>query len=192
VGASNYQLVTNLLNTIKQIIMKKFFQKIDFRSKKQMIDFLEKHFRYHTMNSWNNSTSYAHNMKFNRLFSGNILDKVFELSECEDFYDQINDLCNDFDINHDYNFRIGFNGRSGGYLVMAKGTGQRNVFCSGSLDQDEDFNEWSIEALKDRVKLVQEFDQLADDILECVLEMVKTACVKVEKYTVTKTRKVLC
>ena len=36
-------------------------------TRKQMIDFLSDHFRYHTMNSWNNATSYARCVKLNRL-----------------------------------------------------------------------------------------------------------------------------
>lgn len=43
--------------------MKRFFQPVDLRSRKAMIDYLEDHFRYFTMNSWNRSQSYACNLK---------------------------------------------------------------------------------------------------------------------------------
>jgi hypothetical protein len=34
-----------------------------------------------------------------------------------------------------------------------------------SVDQGEDFGDWTIEQLRERVKLVQSFDQLCDDIV---------------------------
>ena len=40
-----------------------FYKEVDKRYKKSMVDFLKKHFRYDTMNSWNRSTSYANNIK---------------------------------------------------------------------------------------------------------------------------------
>ena len=43
--------------------MKKFIKEVDLRSRKSMIRFLTTHFRYDTMNSWNQSTSYANNVK---------------------------------------------------------------------------------------------------------------------------------
>ena len=47
--------------------MKQYYKDIDLRSRKAMTTFLENHFRYPTMNSWNNSTSYANNMKVYKL-----------------------------------------------------------------------------------------------------------------------------
>ena len=47
--------------------MKQFYEKVDLRSRKDMVDFLENHFRYFTMNSWNRSTSFANNMKLYNL-----------------------------------------------------------------------------------------------------------------------------
>lgn len=41
----------------------KFSKKVDLRNREEMVKFLTSHFRYHTMNSWNNATSYAHNVK---------------------------------------------------------------------------------------------------------------------------------
>ena len=34
-----------------------------------------------------------------------------------------------------------------------------------SIDQDEDFVEWDIDSLRERVKLVQEFDRLCDQVV---------------------------
>ena len=38
-------------------------QKVDRRSREQMVEFLAGHFRYNTMNSWNRGTSYANRVK---------------------------------------------------------------------------------------------------------------------------------
>lgn len=68
-----------------------FFQKVG-KSKKAMIDFLSNHFRYHTMNSWNNSTSYANKVKVYSVIPRELQNKVFELMECDGFYDDLNSI----------------------------------------------------------------------------------------------------
>ena len=47
--------------------MKKFYTPVDLRSRADMTAYLENHFRYPTMNSWNQATSYACNLKVDRL-----------------------------------------------------------------------------------------------------------------------------
>jgi hypothetical protein len=47
--------------------MTEFYRPVDLRSRAAMTAYLKNHFRYHTMNSWNRSTSYACNLKVNRL-----------------------------------------------------------------------------------------------------------------------------
>jgi len=102
--------------------MKIFLKKVDTRSRKAMIDYLSGHFRYHTANSWNNSTSYAYNMKIYNLGLGSeIQDRLYELMECEDFYRSINDFIGLFEQEHNYKWQAGFNGRQGGYLVLYQG-----------------------------------------------------------------------
>ena len=99
-----------------------FYKQVDLRSRKAMTEFLSRHFRYSTMNSWNGATSYAHSMKIHKLpLSSEEKDKLHELMECEDAYRTINDLIADFDCEHDYEYQAGFNGRSGGYLVLYVG-----------------------------------------------------------------------
>lgn len=56
--------------------MKRFFQPVDLRSRKAMIDYLEDHFRYFTMNSWNRSQSYACNLKIYKLGLDPLNEKV--------------------------------------------------------------------------------------------------------------------
>ena len=43
--------------------MKRFYYPVNLRSRAEMTLFLQNHFRYNTMNSWNHSTSYACNLK---------------------------------------------------------------------------------------------------------------------------------
>jgi hypothetical protein len=56
------------LTTQEQRVIKNHFEGRVNRSRRQsMVDFLTKHFRYHTMNACNRSTSYAHNIKLTYL-----------------------------------------------------------------------------------------------------------------------------
>ena len=40
-----------------------FYKEVNVKNRGEMIAFLKNHFRYHTMNSWNRSTSYTNNIK---------------------------------------------------------------------------------------------------------------------------------
>lgn len=77
--------------------------------------------RYWTMNSWNRSSSLAYNLKIYNVIDNELQDKVYELMELDEFYDGINELIREFDWFHNYEWQAGFNGRSGGYLVLYKG-----------------------------------------------------------------------
>ncbi len=177
-------------------------------TREEMISFLQNHFRYDTMNSWNRSTSYARNVKIYILGLTHEQEmKAFEFIETPGALEDINLILQDFDENHDHEWQVGFNGRSGGYIVLYKGfkeldthtkticnhcgirTGYAEEMpckvsgCSGTLkkinhpvyrigvypgkgvDMDEDFEEWSDNALEDRYDLVKEFDQMVDDCI---------------------------
>lgn len=60
-----------------------------------------------------------------------------------------------------------------------------------SVDQEEDFRDWSLSQLQDRVKLVQEFDQLCDRIVEQYTDLCKHHRIAEEQILVSKTIKVL-
>lgn len=105
------------LKMLNQVI----FYKSVGKSKKDMIDFLSNHFRYNTMNSWNQSTSYANNMKIYKCIPSEYHNQVYNLMEVEGFYEPINDLIGDFNLSHDHLWQARFNGRSGGYLVLYQG-----------------------------------------------------------------------
>lgn len=98
-----------------------FYQKVNKSNRKKMISFLETHYRYDTMNSWNNADSYANNVKIHNLdLTSEQEDKFFELIKVDllnDFYEDIDDLfVNDF--RKETGYTIIFNGRNGGHIVL--------------------------------------------------------------------------
>ena len=102
--------------------MKEYYIKVDLRSRKAMINFLKKHYRYHTSNSWKCSTSYANNVKvYNLGLTSAEEDKLYELLEMSEFYDRISFYFDDFAREFNYQWQAGFNGRRSGYIVLYKG-----------------------------------------------------------------------
>lgn len=88
-----------------------------------MIDFLVNHFRYNTMNSWNASTSYAANVKIQKLsFPNNeVRNRAYNLLQTDEAYDDVRFIMQEFDRDHDYEWQVAFNGRSSGYIVLYQG-----------------------------------------------------------------------
>ncbi|OGR06456.1 MAG: hypothetical protein A2511_03855 [Deltaproteobacteria bacterium RIFOXYD12_FULL_50_9] len=105
----------------------KFITKVDLRSKESMLAYLKSHFRYNTMNSWNGSTSYAHNVKLNRFVPHELMNDAYELlsADSAQYHNEIEDVFTDFAFEHNYCYQIGFNGRSAGYLVLYRGERKR-------------------------------------------------------------------
>lgn len=215
--------------------MKTFYRTVDYRSRAAMTDFLENHFRYYTMNCLNRSTSYACNVKVDRLgFDSDTVDKLLDLLQTEEFSDIRYQLIHNFGSYHDFRWQAGMNGRSGGYLVLYQGemkpTGYRSyctdcgqmnftpveetsnicgkcgkpsrknicgthmqahIFPGRGTDDDADFNEWSMVELRERVRLVQELDRLADDMVQEAVFFAQNYTVQDEEYQVTQTRKIL-
>ena len=90
-------------------------------TKKQMAEYLKGHFRYDTMNGWNTSTSYAANVKLGTFVPRDLMDKAYEILEQGEVFLNINERIREFDETHNYQYQVGFNGRSGGYLVLYQG-----------------------------------------------------------------------
>ena len=66
------------------------------------------------------------------------------------------------------------------------------IYTTGaSIDQNEDFEDWSIEDIRDRVKLVQDFDRLCDNCLAALKNLINNTEIVDEEYTEVKTRKIL-
>lgn len=213
-----------------------FYKSVNLNKHGEMIAFLKKHFRYHTMSSWNKSTSYANNIKLSHVDKPDKVNSetwwgMFELTQWQE---KLSDLLEAFGESHNWHWQAGINGRSGGYVVLYSGgqkpsgykscctsCGQKNfhtteetgVVCGRchnltrinftkphvetyttpgiGIDQGEDFDGWSMDSLQERVKLVQDFDRLADDILAAYIGLCSNHTIEDEEVTVTKKVRVL-
>jgi len=104
-------------------------------SKKAMTEFLKKHFRYDTMNSWNGSTSFAADVKIHHSWVPRELqDKAYEMLEMREPFQEIEDEFWMFATRYNYDYQMGFNGRSGGYIVLYRGYRERNDYKSRCKD----------------------------------------------------------
>ena len=103
--------------------MKKFYRKVDLRSRKAMTSFLADHFRYNTMNGWNRSTSYANCVKLHRLeLDPDVEKRCFDLlyaGDARGVYESL--IMDEWARKHQFTWQIGQNGRNGGYLVLYQG-----------------------------------------------------------------------
>ncbi len=101
---------------------KEFKKEINMENKEEMETFLRDHFRYYIANNWNRLSSYANNMKiYNFGLSSEIENKLYDMLETDEFNDRLSNLIWDFALNNDYKWQSGWNGRSGGYLVLYAG-----------------------------------------------------------------------
>jgi len=180
-----------------------------------------KRIRYNTMNSWNQAEAPAYNLKIHNVIDNALQNKVYELMDAEGFYDEINGMIADFDRANDYAWQAGFNGRSGGYLVIYKGgrklsdhksyctvCGQRNFTsiketgtkcgrCGAEARIDKTFYDVfsypgkGIEENEVPGTVLRAFRKLAVNIVKHVEYMAKNASVEDEEYIETKTRKVI-
>jgi len=100
-----------------------YYKQVDKRCRKALVDFLKQHFRYHTMNSWNRSTSYANCIKLHHVAKPSCIDDDtwWEMLRVTNWHDTLSDLLEDFARRHNWQWQAGINGRSGGYVVLYKG-----------------------------------------------------------------------
>lgn len=90
-------------------------------NKKEIIQYLKNHFRYNTMSSWNGVTSYANQIKAHRIDATREETKqIFEMLNVENSFNAsgFNEILKEFSSRHHHEYKIGANGRSGGYLVL--------------------------------------------------------------------------
>lgn len=65
------------------------------------------------------------------------------------------------------------------------------VYPGRGTDDDRDYADLSLDELRDRVRLVQEFDRLADRLVKQAVYLAKNYSVQEEEYFVPQTRKAL-
>lgn len=135
-----------------------------------------KRITYYTMNSWNQQSAPAYNMKvYNIVSDSNLRSKIYDLMDTHEFWDNINQCIYDFDSEmSDFGYTAGFNGRSGGYLVLYK----KNS-CAGFDAKDVP------------VQVLKAFRKLALDIRATAIYLAKHFTVEDEEVTYTKTVKVM-
>lgn len=166
---------------------------VDVTKDKSMFNFIAGHPTYYTMNSWNRNRSIAHNVKlYNLNLEGDWTRALAHLESGE--YDTINWMIQDWEREHP-SYRVGFNGRSGGYLVLFNKVGSHSVIPE-SLDYEtyEDYKAdmrdyyGSVRANRDElvefVRLVQAFDRLCDEIREYVNDLSKLSYEKEEMFKI--------
>lgn len=102
--------------------MKRYEKKVNLENRREMIQYLRKHFRYWTMNSWNQSTSYAQNVKiYNLGLSQELEDKLYKMLGVQEYWDMVRSYLIDFAHEHNFLWQADFNGKSNGYLVLYSG-----------------------------------------------------------------------
>ena len=160
---------------------------VDICNTKSMWNFLHDHFQYYTMNSWNRSKSIAHNVKlYNLKLEGDwtvAMKYLFDEADSGYLQMEIDEAIREFEAKHLY-YKVGFNGCSGGYLVLYNVDNNCSVLpeCVSEFDSYEDFKEevkagwnyWNVkdfnEELRDAVTIVREFDKLCDHLRDIVNE----------------------
>ncbi|MCD8109989.1 MAG: hypothetical protein LUE14_07810 [Clostridiales bacterium] len=131
--------------------MKTFSCEVDRNSREDMVTFLLDHERYSTTNSWNRSTSYAHNLKIHNLGLGkDAEDKLYDIlySDAEGTYDSVNNMISDFGARHNWEWQAAFNGQSGGHLVLYHG-GRKKLDYKSRCTFCGQFNYTSVEETGD-------------------------------------------
>jgi len=100
-----------------------FYEEVDKRHRETMTDFLIKHFRYHTMNSWNRSTSYANCIKLHQIDKPDDInsDTWWEMLWITEWQEKLSGLLEDFSRKYNWQWQAGINGRSDGYVVLYRG-----------------------------------------------------------------------
>lgn len=156
---------------------------VDITNDKSMFNFIANHPTYYTMNSWNRTRSIAHNVKlYNLNLDGNwTVAQAF--LESED-YETVNMMIHDWERENP-GYSVGFNGRSGGYLVLYNNAGSMSVLPD-TLDYEtyEDYKAdmrdyyGSVRANRDELVrytlLIRSFDKLCDDLRDYVNELSKS------------------
>ncbi len=164
----------------------KLFQKagVDICSAKSMFEFINNHFKYWTMNSWNRLESIANNLKlYNLNLEGDwttVLDYLYDEEDVGNLNWEIHNMIIGWEEDHP-GYTLGFNGRSGGYLVMynKERDGRvnfRNILPESltGFDTYEDWKEyvkdWGdnvkdyLPELREYTELIRDFDNLCEDL----------------------------
>lgn len=182
-----------------------FYKKVNKNNCKEMYNFLKNHFTYYTLNSWNRLYTIANNVKIYNLDIEGDEWRLLEMLQLDDYF-TLNCLIEEWEQEHK-NYRVGFNGRSGGYLVLGNKEDNKHIFDNYQQDfilEADTFEEFKTflhnanytlkqykSELVKMVEIVQEFDQLCDDLVTECQYMLDNYEIEEEERTYTKKVKVL-
>ena len=153
---------------------------VDISNPKSMFCFINDHYQYWTMNSWNGLKSIANKVKVYDLGFGGAYDCYAALNYLEaDNYFTVNEMIRDWERKHQ-GYKVGFNGRSGGYLVLYNADNNKSVIPE-ELDGYDTYEDWKedcanygykvsdfIYQLRKTTEIIREFDLLCDELREYV------------------------
>ena len=160
---------------------------VDVANTKSMWNFLKDHYSYYTMNSWNRAKSIANNVKlYNLKLDGDwtvAMRYLLDESDAGLLQMYIDDEIKAFEEEHRY-YKVCFNGRSNGYLVLYNVDDNCSILpnCVDDYRTYEEFKEdvksgWNgynvtdfNRELRDTVEIVREFDKLCDRLRDLVNE----------------------
>lgn len=182
-----------------------FYKKVNKNNCKEMYNFLKNHFTYYTLNSWNGLHSIANNVKIYNLDIEGDEWKLLEMLQLDEYFN-INSLIEEWEQEHK-NYRVFFNGRSGGYLVLANKEDNKHIFDNYQQDfilEADTFEEFKTllhnanytlkqykSELVKMVEIIQDFDKLCDDLVTECQYMLDNYKIEEEERTYTKKIKVL-
>lgn len=162
-----------------------FYEKgIDITNDKQMFEFIKNHFTYFTMNSWNCTQTIANKVKIYNLGLEGDAWRALNLLEADEYF-EVNETIRFWEYEHP-GYSVGFNGRSGGYLVLYNKDNYRSVLPDFVEDCDtyEEYKayckdyfgcgvKYNRRELKELCQLIQDFDMLCDELRDYVNELSK-------------------
>jgi hypothetical protein len=171
-----------------------YIKNVDITKDKSMFNFIAEHPTYYTMNSWNCTRSIAHNVKLYNLDLDGDWTVALAFLESEN-YESINLMIHDWEREHP-GYWVGFNGRSGGHLVLYNKAGGSAIPDTLDYATYEDYKAdmrdyyGSVKANRDElvefVRLVQDFDRLCDDLRDYVNTLSKTKYEIAEMQTIVE------
>ena len=169
-----------------------FVAQVNLEDRVDMVSSLRSRFRYFTRSAWEKTTSYTHDLTHRYLdFTAEdcAMVKAFLTAECKEHDTAIRDVVTEFEQT---GYSIVFNGSENQYAVLCKlGTnriGKPMVWTSIGIDEAQDFSVWTDEAIRNRIKLLEEFDRACNKIVELMLYYAKNTKIK-EVTEVVKTVK---
>ena len=156
--------------------VEKFFQAtgVDISNPKSMFEFLNNHFRYSTLNSWNRLESIANCVKVYSMHLATDCWVALRYLEAEEYF-TVNDMIYQWECAHP-EYTVGFNGRSSGYLVLYNKGNMKSVVpeefegYDSYEDWKEDLKRYGYRVsdfmykLRKTVQLVRDFDLLCDEL----------------------------